>query len=141
MDELTKHLMSVAMFSLKYQEALNLDEKKISNTLGIIFRRNQNQIKNFTAQELALVTVFLSNINEQYFSDYLKLFNKNVIEYAIKNAKSIEEQVSFLNSVEYFSLTFYKDFSSISNIIDIVKNFDISLFIKTHFFIKLLGMM
>ncbi len=130
MDELTKHLMSVAMFSLKYQEALNLDEKKISNTLGIIFRRNQNQIKNFTAQELALVTVFLSNINEQYFSDYLKLFNKNVIEYAIKNAKSIEEQVSFLNSVEYFSLTFYKDFNSISNIIDIVKNFDISLFIK-----------
>ena len=130
MDELTKHLMSVAMFSLKYQEALNLDEKKISNTLGIIFRRNQNQIKNFTAQELALVTVFLSNINEQYFSDYLKLFNKNVIEYAIKNAKSIEEQVSFLNSVEYFSLTFYKDFSSISDIIDIVKNFDISLFIK-----------
>lgn len=130
MDELTKHLMSVAMFSLKYQEALNLDEKKISNTLGIIFRRNQNQIKNFTAQELALVTIFLSNINEQYFSDYLKLFNKNVIEYAIKNAKSIEEQVSFLNSVEYFSLTFYKDFSSISNIIDIVKNFDISLFIK-----------
>lgn len=130
MDELTKHLMSVAMFSLKYQEALNLDEKKISNTLGIIFRRNQNQIKNFTAQELALVTIFLSNINEQYFSDYLKLFNKNVIEYAIKNAKSIEEQVSFLNSVEYFSLTFYKDFSSISDIIDIVKNFDISLFIK-----------
>lgn len=130
MDELTKHLMSVAMFSLKYQEALNLDEKKISNTLGIIFRRNQNQIKNFTAQELALVTIFLSNINEQYFSDYLKLFNKNVIEYAIKNAKNIEEQVSFLNSVEYFSLTFYKDFSSISNIIDIVKNFDISLFIK-----------
>ena len=130
MGELTKHLMSVAMFSLKYQEALNLDEKKISNTLGIIFRRNQNQIKNFTAQELALVTIFLSNINEQYFSDYLKLFNKNVIEYAIKNAKSIEEQVSFLNSVEYFSLTFYKDFSSISNIIDIVKNFDISLFIK-----------
>ena len=130
MDELTKYLMSVAMFSLKYQEALNLDEKKISNTLGIIFRRNQNQIKNFTAQELALVTIFLSNINEQYFSDYLKLFNKNVIEYAIKNAKSIEEQVSFLNSVEYFSLTFYKDFSSISNIIDIVKNFDISLFIK-----------
>lgn len=130
MDELTKHLMSVAMFSLKYQEALNLDEKKISNTLGIIFRRNQNQIKNFTAQELALVTIFLSNINEQYFSDYLKLFNKNVIEYAIKNAKSIEEQVSFLNSVEYFSLTFYKDFNSISNIIDIVKNFDISLFIK-----------
>ena len=130
MDELTKHLMSVAMFSLKYQEALNLDEKKISNTLGIIFRRNQNQIKNFTAQELALVTIFLSNINEQYFSDYLKLFNKNVIEYAIKNAKSIEEQVSFLNSVEYFSLTFYKDFSSISNIIDIVKNFDISLFTK-----------
>lgn len=130
MDELTKHLMSVAMFSLKYQEALNLDEKKISNTLGIIFRRNQNQIKNFTAQELALITIFLSNINEQYFSDYLKLFNKNVIEYAIKNAKSIEEQVSFLNSVEYFSLTFYKDFSSISNIIDIVKNFDISLFTK-----------
>ncbi len=130
MDELTKHLMSVAMFSLKYQEALNLDEKKISNTLGIIFRRNQNQIKNFTAQELALVTVFLSNINEQYFSDYLKLFNKNVVEYAIKNAKSIEEQFSFLNSVEYFSLTFYKDFSSISDIIDIVKNFDISLFIK-----------
>lgn len=130
MDELTKHLMSVAMFSLKYQEALNLDEKKISNTLGIIFRRNQNQIKNFTAQELALVTIFLSNINEQYFSDYLKLFNKNVVEYAIKNAKSIEEQVSFLNSVEYFSLTFYKDFSSITNIIDIVKNFDISLFIK-----------
>ena len=79
---------------------------------------------------MALVTIFLSNINEQYFSDYLKLFNKNVIEYAIKNAKSIEEQVSFLNSVEYFSLTFYKDFSSISNIIDIVKNFDISLFIK-----------
>lgn len=130
MDELTKHLMSVAMFSLKYQEALNLDEKKISNTLGIIFRRNQNQIKNFTAQELALVTIFLSNINEQYFSDYLKLFNKNVVEYAIKNAKSIEEQFSFLNSVEYFSLTFYKDFSSISDIIDIVKNFDISLFIK-----------
>ena len=130
MDELTKHLMSVAMFSLKYQEALNLDEKKISNTLGIIFRRNQNQIKNFTAQELALVTIFLSNINEQYFSDYLKLFNKNVVEYAIKNAKSIEEQIAFLNSIEYFSLTFYRDFSSISDIIDIVKNFDISLFIK-----------
>ena len=130
MDELTKHLMSVAMFSLKYQEALNLDEKKISNTLGIIFRRNQNQIKNFTAQELALVTVFLFNINEQYFSDYLKLFNKNVVEYAIKNAKSIEEQIAFLNSIEYFSLTFYRDFSSISDIIDIVKNFDISLFIK-----------
>ena len=63
MNELTKHLMSVAMFSLKYQEILNLDEKKISNTLGIIFRKNQNQIKDFTAQELALVTVFLSDIN------------------------------------------------------------------------------
>lgn len=130
MNELTKHLMSVAMFSLKYQEILNLDEKKISNTLGIIFRKNQNQIKDFTAQELALVTVFLSDINDLYFYDYLNLFNKDIIKYTINNAKSIEEQVLFLKSVELFSLTFYEDFSNITNIIDIVKNFDLPLFIK-----------
>lgn len=130
MNELTKHLMSVAMFSLKYQEILNLDEKKISNTLGIIFRKNQNQIKDFTAQELALVTVFLSDINDLYFYDYLNLFNKDIIKYTINNAESIEEQVMFLKSVELFSLTFYEDFSNITNIIDIVKNFDLPLFIK-----------
>ncbi len=130
MNELTKHLMSVAMFSLKYQEILNLDDKKISNTLGIIFRKNQNQIKDFTAQELALVTVFLSDINDLYFYDYLNLFNKDIIKYTINNAKSIEEQVLFLKSVELFSLTFYEDFSNITNIIDIVKNFDLPLFIK-----------
>lgn len=130
MNELTKHLMSVAMFSLKYQEILNLDEKKISNTLGIIFRKNQNQIKDFTAQELALVTAFLSDINDLYFYDYLNLFNKDIIKYTINNAKSIEEQVLFLKSVELFSLTFYEDFSNITNIIDIVKNFDLPLFIK-----------
>lgn len=130
MNELTKHLMSVAMFSLKYQEILNLDEKKISNTLGIIFRKNQNQIKDFTAQELALVTVFLSDINDLYFYDYLNLFNKDIIKYTINNAESIEEQVLFLKSVELFSLTFYEDFSNITNIIDIVKNFDLPLFIK-----------
>ena len=42
MNELTKHLMSVAMFSLKYQEILNLDEKKISNTLGIYLEKSKS---------------------------------------------------------------------------------------------------
>jgi hypothetical protein len=36
--DMTEYLMSVAMYSLKYQEAFNYNEDEVSSTLGYIFK-------------------------------------------------------------------------------------------------------
>lgn len=122
LNDLGKYLMSVAMFSLKYNDALGLDETKVSNTLGTIFRNNQEQIKELTAQELALIIVYLSEIKSTYYREYLTIFKKDIIEYVIKNAKSIYEQIRYLNYIETFYLTFFESFE----LCDIFKEFGLS---------------
>ena len=53
-------LMSIAAGCLRYSDDLKLDDKKMSNALGIVFRLYQDKIRDLTVQELSLLIAILS---------------------------------------------------------------------------------
>jgi len=97
--DMTEYLMSVAMYSLKYQEAFNYNEDEVSNTLGYIFKFYQDDVKEYSNQELSLLVVLLSKIKKEYYKEYINLFNLDTIKIIIKHAKDIKDSLVLANLV------------------------------------------
>jgi len=100
LDDTKKYLMTVAMFCLNYAEYLKIEEKKQTDTLGILLRVYQKEFKEHTPQEMAILITFLTNIKEEYFSLYIKIFNKQILSKILKISKDIEEQIKNMNYIE-----------------------------------------
>lgn len=100
LDDTKKYLMTVAMFCLNYAEYLKIEEKKQTDTLGILLRIHQDKFKTHTPQEMAILITFLTNIKEEYFSLYIELFNKEILSKILKISKNIEEQINNMNYIE-----------------------------------------
>lgn len=100
--------MKVAMCCLKYSDELKLDEEKVSNTLGIIYKLYQDKIKDLTEQELALLASYLSLKDEKYYNNYIKYLDKEKINRAIVNGKNSKEQLDGIEKeLECMKLSFY----------------------------------
>ncbi len=97
--DMTEYLMSVAMYSLKYQEAFNYNEDEVSSTLGYIFKFYQDDVKEYSNQELSLLVVLLSKIKKEYYKEYISLFNLDTIKIIIKHAKDIKDSLVLANLV------------------------------------------
>ena len=97
--DMTEYLMSVAMYSLKYQEAFNYNEDEVSSTLGYIFKFYQDDVKEYSNQELSLLVTLLSKIKKEYFKEYINLFNLDTIKIIIKHAKDIKDSLVLANLV------------------------------------------
>ncbi len=97
--DMTEYLMSVAMYSLKYQEAFNYNEDEVSSTLGYIFKFYQDDVKEYSNQELSLLVVLLSKIKKEYYKEYINLFNLDTIKIIIKHAKDIKDSLVLANLV------------------------------------------
>lgn len=99
-DSASEYFMAVAMTSIKYCEELNKDQKKQANTLGYVYRVYQEEVRCLLPQELSLLITFLSNIKEEYYKEYINLFDKKILSAIIEKSKSIEEQISSLEKIE-----------------------------------------
>lgn len=130
MNELEKKLVATAMFSLKYSEAIGLRSQKLSSILGTIFRTSQEQIKNFSPQELSLLIVHLYDIKEEYFGEYLNIFRQEMVSHIINNTSCIVEQLDGLNAVENFYYDFYGNKDENVNVYDIIRKFNFFDIIK-----------
>ena len=64
--DMTEYLMSVAMYSIKYSEAFGYKEEDVSFALGRVFRNYQNDVKEYSNQELSLLVTLLSQVKEEY---------------------------------------------------------------------------
>ena len=101
-------LMSIAAGCLRYSDDLKLDDKKMSNALGIVFRLYQDKIRDLTVQELSLLIAILSMKDEKYYGKYIDFFDKEKIKNAIENGKDSKEQLNKLEkNLECMNLSYY----------------------------------
>jgi len=125
LDSSSEYFMAVAMTSLKYCEELNRDSKVQAETLGYVYRVYQEEIRNLIPQELSLLITYLNDIKEEFYKEYIYLFNKETLSSVISNSNSVIEQLERLNSIENFYYDFGFDTSnkkiSFINLVDMEK--------------------
>ena len=92
--DMTEYLMSVAMYSIKYQEAFGYKEEDVSTALGRVFRNYQEDVKEYSNQELSLLVALLSQVKEEEYKDYIKIYNLDVIKLIIKYAKDVKDSLN-----------------------------------------------
>ena len=115
LDDTKKYLVTVAMFCLNYSEYLKIDSKRQTDTLGIVLRLYQEKLKKHTPQETSLLITILSYIKEEYFLEYIDLFNKEILNTIITNSKTIEEQIE---KIKYIEEKYYEfDSNKLSNLL------------------------
>ena len=100
MDDMKKYLLSVAMASYNYSEYLKIDDKVQTDTLGFILRMYQDKINKLQPQELALLITYLNDIKEEFYLEYINLFDGDILGGIIRKSKSIDEQIAFLKNIE-----------------------------------------
>ena len=98
--DMTEYLMSVAMYSLKYAEAFGYKEDDVSYALGRVFRNYQDDVKEYSNQELSLLVTLLSKVEEKEYKEYIKIYNLDVIKLIIKYAKDVKDSLNLANLVK-----------------------------------------
>ena len=83
-----EYLMSIAMYCLKYAEEFKINEDDVSNALGYVFRVYQDDVKEYSNQELSLLVALLSREDEKDYKKYINLFTKDRLECIINNSKT-----------------------------------------------------
>lgn len=111
LDDMKKYLLSVAMASYNYSEYLKIDDKVQTDTLGYILRMYQDKINKLQPQELALLITYLNDIKEEFYLEYINLFDDFILSDIIGKSKSIDEQFTYLKMIEdvYFLFAFDLD--------------------------------
>lgn len=116
MDDMKKYLLSVAMASYNYSEYLKIDDKVQTDTLGFILRMYQDKINKLQPQELALLITYLNDIKEEFYLEYINLFDRNILGGIIRKSKSIDEQIAFLKNIEDVYFLFAYDLEELCSV-------------------------
>lgn len=95
-----EYLLSVAMYSTKYAELFNYNEDDVSNTLGYIFRVYQEDVKNYSNQELSLLVTILSKYKEEEYKEYIDVFSLKVINSIINKSRSPKEMLKMIKKID-----------------------------------------
>ena len=98
--DMTEYLMSVAMYSIKYAEEFKYNEDDVSNTLGYIFKFYQDDVKEYSNQELSLLVALLSQEKKEDYEKLLKVYALDNIKMLI-NAKDILSVANKLKELYY----------------------------------------
>lgn len=110
--DMTEYLMSVAMYSIKYAEAFKLNEDDVSNTLGYVFKFYQDDVKEYSNQELSLLVVLLSLEKKEDYNKFLKVYTLDNIKRLIKNTKEMKDILPIANKLK--ELYYSKDFKPLA---------------------------
>ena len=98
---MNNYLQEVATMAVTYSEVLNKDESKVAETLGNLYRIHQDKIKALAPRELALLTTFISEENEEDYEEFVTMLGaKEVLEEITKTSTSPQEEISKLDYVE-----------------------------------------
>lgn len=100
LDDTKKYLVTVAMFCLNYSEYLKIEEKRQTDTLGIVLRNYQDKLKTHSPQETSLLITILSFVKEEYYLEYIELYCKDILNLIITKSKTIEEQIEKVKFIE-----------------------------------------
>ena len=99
MNEMTKHLMLVASSVDNYCKYLNKNTNDYSSILGYVYRVHQDKIKNVSPQGLALILLYLKNVNEEEYSKYIDIYKDSVDE-IISSSKNLDEQFEKMDNLK-----------------------------------------
>ncbi len=99
MNEMTKHLMLVASSTDNYCKYLNEDYNKYANILGYVYRVHQDKIRKNSPQGLALILIFLKDIEEKDYGKYIDAF-KDKVDEIIMTSKTIDEQLDKMKKIK-----------------------------------------
>lgn len=99
MNDFDKYFMSLAMCSLAYCEILSLEQKKVTDTLGNLLCLYKDELINLSPRELALFVVYICDIKEENYLEYIGIFkDKLIIVLELEN--EIKEQIKLLSKLE-----------------------------------------
>ena len=99
MNEMTKHLMLVASSTDNYCKHLNEDYNRYANILGYVYRVHQDKVRKISPQGLALILIFLKDIEEKEYGKYIDAF-KDKVDEIITTSKTIDEQLDKMKKIK-----------------------------------------
>ncbi len=99
MNEMTKYLMLVAASVDNYCKYLNEDTKEYAIILGYVYRVYQEKIINVSPQGIALILIFLKDVNENDYAKYIDAF-KGKVDEIIHTSKNLEEQFNKMRDIK-----------------------------------------
>lgn len=99
MNKFDKYFMSLAMCSLNYCETLSLDQKQVTDTLGALLCMHKDKFISFTPNELALFTVYIRDVKEVNYLEYIDIF-KDKLDVVLDLKKDIKGQIALLEKIE-----------------------------------------
>ena len=89
LNEMTNHLMLVASSVDNYCKYLGQDTNEYSSILGYIYRVHQDKIKSLSPQGLALLLIYLKDVDE-----------KDKVDNIISKSKTLEEQFKKMDKLK-----------------------------------------
>ena len=98
-NEMTKYLMLVASSIDNYCKYLNKDVNDYSSILGYIYRVHQDQIKNVSPQGIALILIYLKDVNEDDYEKHINAY-KDEVDKIISESKTIDEQLKKMDKIK-----------------------------------------
>ena len=99
MNEMTNHLMLVASSVDNYCKYLNKDTNEYASILGYIYRVHQDKIRSLSPQGLALLLLYLKDVDEKDYEKHIDVY-KDKVDKIISKSKTIEEQLSKMDKLK-----------------------------------------
>ena len=93
------YLLSIAMYSIKYAEGFGYKEEDVSNALGYVFRVYQDDVKEYSNQELSLLVAILSQYDEDSYKEYIDVFSSILLKKIIDNSKEPKDSLSYIKKI------------------------------------------
>lgn len=99
LNEMTNHLMLVASSVDNYCKYLGQDTNEYSSILGYIYRVHQDKIKSLSPQGLALLLIYLKDVDEKDYEKYINVY-KDKVDNIISKSKTLEEQFKKMDKLK-----------------------------------------
>lgn len=99
MNDMVKYLTSVASCIDNYCKFLNKELNDYSRILGYVYRVHQDKIKKITPQGVALIIIYLKDVDENDYGKYIDAFQKKV-DRIIKRTNTVQEQLDKMDELK-----------------------------------------
>ena len=104
LNDMTKHLLLVASSVDNYCKYLNRNTNDYSSILGYIYRVHQDKIKKLSPQGLALLLMYLKDVDEKDYAKHIDIY-KDKVDTIISKSKTLDEQFKKMDAIKKKNLT------------------------------------
>ncbi len=98
LNKATQYLMLVASSIDSYCKCLGKDTSLYSSILGYVYRVYHDKVIKLSPQGIALLVIYLKEIDEKDYSKYIDIYVKEV-DKIIEESKSVEEQIKKMDKL------------------------------------------